>query len=539
MLRVLLKQQFLAFFSSFRIGKRKNGVATRRSLGSTLLIAGLLAFCVIYFAAMFYLMFLALFRVLAGTEYIWVGFAVMGILVFMIDFVMTIFTARSQLFEAKDNDLLLSLPIRPRDILLSRMLMILITDYLFELIILIPVYIAFVVAGGFSFMGLVCVILTGLVMPLLALSFSCLVGWILSLVAAHMKNAAILNTILSLLLFGGYMALCMGIQDFSAALLANITAIAPVIKKYLYPFYCLGDACVNGNFLSAVIYIVTMLVPFIITCVILAKTFLSMVTKKQGVVRRAYREEATKVKPLMLTLIGRELRRLFSSVTYLINSAVGLIMMLFLGVGSFFMKDLFLVLGDGWGITPDVLAPAAMIAALSLLGGMCFFTASSISLEGQAIYDVKALPLPGNKFLFAKIAMHLTMVLPFSLVCSILCIIALPCNFFMAVLLIFIPMLMNVFYATTGLAMNMAFPRFDWDSEAVVVKQSLSMTLTMLINFFGTMILIGLTGGLAFLFPVIPVGVCILLVFLIPAGVTLALLLYILRRGDRVLARMG
>ncbi len=539
MLWILLKQQFLSLLSSFRIGRRRNGVATRRSLPATLLILALLGYCGICFAIAFFGIFLTLFQAVIGTENAWLGFAVMGLLVFLIDFVMTIFTAKNQIFEAKDNELLLSLPIRPRDILLSRMLAILLTDYLFEILIAVPAYIAWVVAGGFSPASLVCFILTAAVMPLLALSLSCLVGWVLSLITSRMKNAALLNTVLSLALLGGYLALCLGMQSYMQTILTNMSAIAPVIKKFFYPFYCLGDACANGNALSAFIYITVMVLPFVLTCFILAHTFFFILTRRQGGARRAYREVKTRVRPLAVALVVRELRHLFSSTGYLINAGLGVVMLPVLGVGFFFMKESLAVMADGLGIAQNVFLPAVAVCTISLVGGLVVFTAPSVSLEGQSIYDIKALPLSGVDFLMAKVYMQMLIVTPVSLLTSVLGIIAMPCSFAMGVLLVLVPPIFHLAFTLIGLAMNLAFPRFDWDNETVVVKQSLSVTLTMLANLFGGSLVI--SGGLLLLIfvPVIPAWASILLMTLVPIAVSAALLLLIVKKGNQLVANLG
>ncbi len=539
MLWILLKHQFRALYASLSVGRRKNGVATPRSLSSTILILSLFGFAGIYFAFLFYGIFYMLHSGVRETEYPWLGFAVMGMLVFLIDFVMTIFTAKSQLFEASDNELLLSMPIRPRDILLARMLTILFTDFVFELLIAIPCYIAWIVAGGFSFGGLACFLLTLAAMPLLALSLSCLVGWILSLISAHMKNSNLINTILSFGFLAVYMALCMGMQSYSTLLLTNAAAIAPVIKKWFYPFYCLGDAVVNENFLSALIYIAVMVVPFVFTCYILARSFIALVTKKQGAARGAYREDKTQVRPLMFSLITRELRRLLSSTTYLVNAGLGVVFLPIFGIGSFFLKDGITTLADNMGVAAEELAPAVAIAALSMIGSMISFTASSISLEGNTIYDLKALPVEGHAFLLSKLYTHLLVALPFTLLSSILCIIALPCNFVMGVLLLAVPPVVHTLFALVGLLMNMAFPRFDWESETAVVKQSLSMTLTMLINLFAGIIITGLGTAAIIFLPALPAWTIVLLIGALSAILSAVIILFIRKRGNAVFGNFG
>ncbi len=538
MLWVLLKLNLRSLLASTTSGKRRGGVNAPRSKLVMGLLLALLGLCGVIFGVMFFSLFYLLASSLA-EDIAWLGFALMGIITFLIDFIMTIFTAKSQIFEAKDNDLLLSLPLRPRDILLSRMLLILLTDFLFEVIIVVPAYIAWVMARGFSFPGLVCTVLCALVMPLLALSCACLVGWLLSLVTSRLKNATLVNTILSVILFVGYMAFCMGLQNYSQLLLTHSEGIAAFIKKYLYPFYCLGDACANGNFLSALIYIAVMVIPFVITCIILAYTFLSILTTKRGSAHRVYREKEARIRPLTVAFVARELRRLFSSTTYLMNAGMGLIFFVAIGIAMFFLPENFSPVLAEMGLAGEGLLPAVGICGISVCAAMVMFTAPSVSLEGVTIYDIKALPIPGNVFLMAKAYMHLLITLPFSLLASVLAIIALPVTPVMGIFLVVTPVVLNALCAMTGLVLNTLLPRFDWESETIAVKQSASTMLTMLVNFIAVAAAEAVILGTAFLFRAVPIWVPVLVVTLVAALVTLGLYLYIHLRGDRIMENLG
>ena len=59
----------------------------------------------------------------------WLYFSLMGIMVIVICFMGSVFMTQNIVYNASDNDLLLSMPIEPRDILLSRVFTILIFDY--------------------------------------------------------------------------------------------------------------------------------------------------------------------------------------------------------------------------------------------------------------------------------------------------------------------------------------------------------------------------------------------------------------------------
>ena len=72
----------------------------------------------------------------AGLD--WLYFALTALMSFALMFVGSVFTAKAQLYEARDNDLLLSMPIRPSYILLSRMFMLGLLSFVFGLIPAVP-----------------------------------------------------------------------------------------------------------------------------------------------------------------------------------------------------------------------------------------------------------------------------------------------------------------------------------------------------------------------------------------------------------------
>jgi len=56
-------------------------------------------------------------------------------------------------------------------------------------------------------------------------------------------------------------------------------------------------------------------------------------------------------------------------------------------------------------------------------------------------------------------------------------------NVFYLLMCVLLPLAVNVFTALLGLALNLRFPKLDWHSEAVPVKQSMSTFLTMTLGF--------------------------------------------------------
>ena len=62
-----------------------------------------------------------LYKTLLKSDLEWLYFALTGVGAFLISFMLTAFYAQGSIFEAKDNEMLLSMPVRPSAILGSRL----------------------------------------------------------------------------------------------------------------------------------------------------------------------------------------------------------------------------------------------------------------------------------------------------------------------------------------------------------------------------------------------------------------------------------
>lgn len=534
MLKVLLKLQLRQLLASFGGRTSKKGAVKPRSRGMTVLLILVFAYCGIVFMAVSAGMFFALGQALGGGANGWVYFAFLALIVFLIDFVFTIFSAKSQLFEAKDNETLLSLPVRPRDILLSRMLMLLFSDYLFEGIIALPALVVWILLGYATPLGVILAAIGLLVMPCLALTCSCLVGWLFSLLTSRMKNPAMFTTVLGVAMMAlylfGYMRLTSGIEWTPETVAKLSDSLGGAL---FYPFYCFGRAAAEGNFLSLLLYLVMMLAPFALLILVLSKTFLSLATKQKGGAKAVYRATVVKAGSQRRALLKNEFRRIVSSATYMLNGGMGLLFMAAIAVGVFFVPvDSFLAAG----LTPDLIVAFA-VAAVSFLSMMSLFSASSVSFEGQNIYLLQALPLSGRTVLLTKLSAHLILTAPLTLVASVACIIALPCSPVMGLLLLLVPQIFNLFNALVGILMNLALPRFDWTDETAVAKQSGAVGFTMLISMVGGLMVMIPAGILAAVTGSAPLGVII--AALIPLGCSIGFYLHLSKNGDRLFQALG
>ena len=134
---------------------------------------------------------------LATSGFSWLYFLYVMGASFVISTIGCIFLSLSQLYEAKDNELLLSMPISPRSILFCRMLPLYAQNLLFvQILVFSP-----------CFCGLCNKCLFRLcsksdcdsaLVPLLSLSVSCILGWLIAFVTSRTRHKNVVTIVFSL-----------------------------------------------------------------------------------------------------------------------------------------------------------------------------------------------------------------------------------------------------------------------------------------------------------------------------------------------------
>ena len=99
-------------------------------------------------------------------------------------------------------------------------------------------------------------------------------------------------------------------------------------------------------------------------------------------------------------------------------------------------------------------------------------TAASVSLEGKNWWITQTLPLRTKDVFNAKVLLNLILICPFYVVSVVLQIIALKPDAIQLIGIIVIPVCVAVFNVIFGLTLNLKFPKFNWENEVVIVKQS-------------------------------------------------------------------
>ena len=188
-----------------------------------------------------------------------------------------------------------------------------------------------------------------------------------------------------------------------------------------------------------------------------------------------------RVSSVVRALYKKELKRLFSSSIYLVNTATGGLLVMIFSVLFFFVPvdtlfTSFGVLSSSSGTFITAVVAIFFSFPLAIMST----TSASISLEGRNVWILQTLPVSTSMILHVKSAVDLTVKLPCIIVAATLATIGLQLPFSACLAFLFVPAIYSLFSSQMGLLMDIRKPNYTWTNETQVVKQGISVLLTML-----------------------------------------------------------
>lgn len=478
MLKTLIKMQFSRYFSALG-NKTKNG--NQKSKGKIVLTVILYLYLFLVFGLMLGLFFGAIAAPFFGMGIDWLYYSFAVMLSFVISFLFTVFSVQSQLYEAKDNDLLLSMPIPAKTVLMSRIIYILILNYIFSLLVFIPAGIQHVRAVDATASTVAGYILTILFMPMFTTAFTAFIGWIVTLATQHMKRKNLISTIFLLAFMGLYFYFYSKLNTYMTAIITNGEVIAAKLKTSFYPVYWMGGAISHDGNLVYVLFIIAIsVVSFALMYILLSHNFIKLATANRGVAKIKYKEKAMKVGSAGKALTKKEIMHLTSNPMLFTNEAMGLLFLLILPIAMIIKADTinaalteFKMIENSFFL---LFAFAVCIISSSIL-----ISAPSISLEGKNFWIVKTVPVNAFTVLNSKAMAQIVLEIPFILFADAVGAIVLKFSFIQAVLTIVITLLYGILTSYLGVVINLNHPKMDYQNDVAAVKQGVMTLISMFV----------------------------------------------------------
>lgn len=473
----LLKVQFLSFFGLNKTLKSKG----KRKAGK---LSGLVSAAILYvvlfgfFAVIYSNLFAEVLLYSGNIENL---LPLMLALSALISLFFSFYTTVGALYGFKDYDFLSSLPISTGTIVGSKLAFAYLSDLFFALIIMIP---STVVYAGYAplpdALGLISLIIMTIFSPLLPMTVSVLLGAIVAFISSRFKRKNIAQIILYLLIFA--LCFCSGfVSGMDPEYMADPTEMVSKIY-FIMPLVVMG----MDNILYALITVVANVLPFVIICFIVAKTYKKMHTllsSKKTV--KNYKYKAAKTKGQKKALFIKEIKRFFSNAMYVMNCLLGSILGVIMAVAG-----AILVSAIGKEVGYDV-APLVAIY-MPLMFSFCYMlappTACSISLEGSAFWIIRTAPVDMTDLFNAKLKLNGVVAVIPAVVSALAFGIISGLNFVVIILLVALSGIISMLGGEIGLLMNILFPKLKWDNENVPIKQGGAVLLTILFAFLYTAI---------------------------------------------------
>lgn len=483
---VLVKLDFRAMLHAFSMRNTRGGRRKAKAVsgvGALLLIA----FLALYVSGVYSFLLAAMLAQVGLLEMI---LPLMALLACAMALMITLPAAGGLVFGAKDNDIMLALPVPALFVVLGKVLSLYLENLVFCGLWMLPTGAAYLFNAGLSAgaAALFCVrlLVAALFLPLLPSFLSLLGGWLMAYVSGRLRHRAIVGTVLGMLLLVAVLAGSMQINNLAAALLQNIDAVNHALATWLLPMGLLMRG-LTGGVLALAGFATICFVPFCAAAWLISTQYKRILSALGShVMRSDYKLRQVKANSRLAALLKKEFGRYFGSAIYVMNTAFGAVILLgFAGYVLYARGQAALVVAQMGG--PSAVAPLVALvvcAVQSTINTTCV----SISMEGKTLWILKEAPVPPRQLFGAKVLMNLLISVVPGVISVLLVWFALGLPAAQTLTTVALCACFGLFTSLAGLVVNLLLPKLDCENDTIVVKQSASV----LVAIFGGMLLVGL-----------------------------------------------
>ena len=438
------------------------------------------------------------------------------VLAMTIAFMVGIIKARGNLYRVRDRELLSSLPIRSMPVAAARLTKMYIDGVIVAILFVVPSFLVYGIAEHAGTTFWLMIVPAILILPILPVALAAWVGIVFAALISRVRHKVLAEVLLAVIAVVGLLALSMAVTGGSAVnvdltgitqdqdgnqlsqqemndriakqaaeALEKIEAKTPFVKTWGSWF---SGAKPAGLLILALVSLAVLL----ITAFVIGRNLFALSGRLAPVtVHRDYKLTSLESHSVLEALVHKEAKRYFSSGLYVSNTIIGPVLAVVLAVltAVFGPEELLRKMGN----MPVKLHPtAALPFLLSVPLCMMTVTSSSISTEGKNWWIAKSLPIASGDILNAKLLFNMIVFAPFYLVAELVLLFTVRVGVMQRLWLLLVPLVYIVFAIVLGLFLNLKFPKFKWNNEAEVIKQSAAVGLGILGVFAALLPTVGL-----------------------------------------------
>lgn len=473
MLSILVKKQLAEIFRSFFYNPKNNKA---RSLFSKIIMIALFAFLMIgILGGMFLAMAMGL-RPIIRSGYGWFYFMVMGLVGLFLGIFGSVFNTFSTLYLAKDNDLLLSMPIPIKDLIASRLISVYLMGLMYSAVVCLPAIIVYFTVSSISFLKIVGGLSWFLVISIFVFTLSCLLGYVVAWGSSKLKHKNIVTVFISIIFLAIYYVFYFKAVDMMNVLVKNTVLYGRTVKNAAYLLYLFGKMA-EGSVVGIVGYLTLSVLIVYLLWYILSRSFFKIAATSQTTIHSSINNKTFQQHALFKALLLKEFARFTSSANYMLNCGLNILIMPIAGIALIIKSQEVIAVIQALSQNVEGGLVVMICAGICLLASMNDMAAPAMSLEGKSIWIVQSLPIEASLLVKAKAGMqYILTAIP---VCffSICVIIAFRLSFISSMFILIFPQLYCLFTALFASWIGMIRANLQWTNELYPIKQSLSVTI--------------------------------------------------------------
>ena len=374
-------------------------------------------------------------------------------------------------------------PIDKTTIVLSKIL----KEYIFDFLVILGTLLPGIVVYWYmvqrnNFMIIIFGILAAILLTFLSNALSILIKTIINFLTRNLKGADVIQTIFNVILCIGfifcYYYVTYKMDDMTSGFISKVFSS--------YPITLLINVICYNNFSSLLILIAICIIPFMISTIIYSLNF----DKHNKTYQSKNKVIVCEKNKVWKDLFKKEISFYFRSTTYVLNTCFGGLISIILAIlfsgnaGKAKITNIFEIylkmniFENSNGLSLAVLC----ILIISLTLSTQTTTASSISLEGKYFWILKVNPINPRSIFISKISLNMLIFGIPSIISSLIICVLYKVNLIYYPLLIILPLLFSLSTSTLGLLFNLKWHRFDWTEETEVIKQGMSVLISLVVG---------------------------------------------------------
>lgn len=425
-------------------------------------------------------------------------------MVFFLNILQAVFSSINLLYFSKDTDSILTLPLKPYQIILARTNVMLILEIAVNMLIGLVPLVIYGIKLNCNALYYISVVIGLILLPVLPVIIISLISMVIMSFSKITKNKNKFQLFTTLIMLALVVAFSIGITKIDsetmtdeqmAQTLTSAGGFTQMLKTYFPTFGFLSDSVHSNNILAILLETVkTVLVTFagvIIYLLCAQKLYF------KGLIGSLYSGEKTKKGKIKInaktgklgfTYVLKELKILVRNPVYLVQCVLPALIFPVLFIGLIFI----LPEEETSGITNALsmmlefnkpLILMGLVAAMQFFAMFIYVSITAISREGKNATFIKYIPVPLYKQYIYKIIPNILMNIFSTVIVLGIVRYLLPISITDLIIVFAVSILMNISLSMLCLIMDLKRPKLQWNTEYAVVKQNMNLIFPMI---FGT-----------------------------------------------------